>query len=209
VNYTELKTAVKDTVEIEIPDSILDTLTKQAEQLIYQSAQPPALRQNVTATATIGNKYLGLPTGFLYVFSLAAIKANGDYEYLLDKDVNFIRECYPDPADTGLPKHYALFDADTLILGPTPDAAYSMELHYAAYPESIVTAGTTWLGDAFDSALLNGTLIQAIRFTKGSELDLKTYETLYAQSLVLYKQFADGKLRQDVYRSGQARNEVR
>jgi len=123
--------------------------------------------------------------------------------------VNFIRECYPDPADTGLPKHYALFDADTLILGPTPDAAYSMELHYAAYPESIVTAGTTWLGDAFDSALLNGTLIQAIRFTKGSELDLKTYETLYAQSLVLYKQFADGKLRQDVYRSGQARNEVR
>jgi hypothetical protein len=209
VNYTELKTAVKDTVEIEIPDSILDTLTKQAEQLIYQSAQPPALRQNVTATMTIGNKYLGLPTGFLYVFSLAAIKANGDYEYLLNKDVNFIRECYPDPADTGLPKHYALFDADTLILGPTPDAAYSVEFHYAAYPESIVTAGTTWLGDAFDSALLNGTLMQAIRFTKGSEVDLKTYENLFTQAMILFKQFADGKLRQDTYRSGQARSEVR
>jgi hypothetical protein len=209
VNYTELKTAVKDTVEIEIPDTILDSLTKQAEQLIFQTVQPPALRQNVTATMTIGNKYLGLPTGFLYVFSLAAIKANGDYEYLLNKDVNFIRECYPDPADTGLPKHYALFDADTLILGPTPDAAYSVELHYAAYPESIVTAGTTWLGDAFDSALLNGTLMQAIRFTKGSEVDLKTYENLYTQAMILFKQFADGKLRQDVYRSGQARNEVR
>ena len=209
MNYTELKTAVKDTVEIEIPDTILDSLTKQAEQLIFQTVQPPALRQNVTATMTIGNKYLGLPTGFLYVFSLAAIKANGDYEYLLNKDVNFIRECYPDPADTGLPKHYALFDADTLILGPTPDAAYSVELHYAAYPESIVTAGTTWLGDAFDSALLNGTLMQAIRFTKGSEVDLKTYENLYTQAMILFKQFADGKLRQDVYRSGQARNEVR
>jgi len=209
VNYTELKTAVKDTVEIEIPDTILDSLTKQAEQLIFQTVQPPALRQNVTATMTIGNKYLGLPTGFLYVFSLAAIKANGDYEYLLNKDVNFIRECYPDPADTGLPKHYALFDADTLILGPTPDAAYSVEFHYAAYPESIVTAGTTWLGDAFDSALLNGTLMQAIRFTKGSEVDLKTYENLYTQAMILFKQFADGKLRQDVYRSGQARNEVR
>jgi len=209
VNYADLKTAVKDTVEIEIPDAILDTLTRQAEQLIYQSAQPPALRKNVTASVTIGNKYLGLPTGFLYVFSLAVVKANGDYEYLLDKDVNFIRECYPDGADTGLPRHYALFDASTLILGPTPDAAYSTELHYAAYPESIVTAGTTWLGDAFDSALLNGTLIQAIRFTKGSELDLKTYETLYAQAMVLYKQFADGKLRQDTYRSGQVRNEVK
>ena len=209
MNYTELKTAVKDTVEIEIPDTILDSLTKQAEQLIFQTVQPPALRQNVTATMTIGNKYLGLPTGFLYVFSLAAIKANGDYEYLLNKDVNFIRECYPDPADTGLPKHYALFDADTLILGPTPDAAYSVEFHYAAYPESIVTAGTTWLGDAFDSALLNGTLMQAIRFTKGSEVDLKTYENLYTQAMILFKQFADGKLRQDVYRSGQARNEVR
>lgn len=209
MNYTQLKTDVRDTLEINIPDAVLDSLIKQAEQIIYQSAQPPALRKNVTSTVTIGNKYLSLPTGFLYVYSLAVVKASGDYEYLLDKDVNFIRECYPDGADTGLPRHYALFDADTLILGPTPDAAYVTELHYAAYPESIVTAGTTWLGDNFDSALLNGTLVQAIRFTKGSELDIKLYETLYAQAMVLYKQFADGKLRQDAYRSGQTRMAVK
>ena len=209
MNYVDLKAAVRDTVEINIPDADLNVLIQQAEQLIFQTAQPPALRKNVTATMTIGNKYLGLPTGFLYLFSLAAIKANGDYEYLLNKDVNFIRECYPDGADTGLPRHYAVFDANTLILGPTPDAAYSTELHYAAYPESIVTAGSTWLGDAFDAALLNGTLMQAIRFTKGTELDLKTYENLYTQAMILFKQFADGKLRQDTYRSGQARSEVR
>ncbi len=209
MNYVDLKSAVRDTVEINIPDADLNVLIKQAEQLIFQTAQPPALRKNVTSTMSIGNKYLGLPTGFLYVFSLAAIKVNGDYEYLLNKDVNFIRECYPDGIDTGLPRHYAIFDANTLILGPTPDAAYSVELHYAAYPESIVTAGSTWLGDAFDAALLNGTLMQAIRFTKGSETDLKTYENLYTQAMILFKQFADGKLRQDVYRSGQARSEVR
>jgi hypothetical protein len=208
VNYTELKTAVKNTVEVEIPDSILDTLTKQAEQLIFQTAQPPAIRKNVTATMSIGNQYLGLPTGFLYVFSIAVV-SSGDYAYLLNKDVNFIRECYPDPADQGQPKHYALFDANTVILGPTPDAAYTTELHYAAYPESIVTAGTTWLGNAFDSALLNGTLIQAIRFTKGAESDVKLYETLYAQSLLMFKQMSDGKLRQDAYRDGQVKVEVR
>ena len=208
MNYTELKTAVKNTVEVEIPDSILDTLTKQAEQLIFQTAQPPAIRKNVTATMSIGNQYLGLPTGFLYVFSIAVV-SSGDYAYLLNKDVNFIRECYPDPADQGQPKHYALFDANTVILGPTPDAAYTTELHYAAYPESIVTAGTTWLGNAFDSALLNGTLIQAIRFTKGAESDVKLYETLYAQSLLMFKQMSDGKLRQDAYRDGQVKVEVR
>jgi hypothetical protein len=209
VNYTDLKQAVKDTLENEFSNGVLDMLTRQAEQLIYQTAQPPALRKNVTAGMTLGSKYLGLPTGFLYVFSLAAVKANGDYEYLLDKDVNFIRECYPDGADLGLPKHYAIFDATTLILGPTPDAAYTVELHYAAYPESIVTAGTTWLGDAFDSALLNGTLVQAIRFIKGEQADIQLYETLYSQSILLYKQFADGKLRQDVYRSGQVRSGVK
>jgi hypothetical protein len=209
VNYTDLKSSVKDIVEVEIPDAILDMLTKQAEQLIFQTAQPPALRKNVTAAATLGNKYLGTPTGFLYPFSLAVVNGSGDYEYLLNKDVNFIRECYPDSADTGLPKYYALFDATTIILGPTPDAAYTVELHYAGYPESIVTAGTTWLGDAFDSALLNGTLLQAIRFIKGPEADVKTYETLYGQAIALFKQFADGKLRQDTYRDGQVKVEVR
>lgn len=209
MNYTELKQAVKDTLENEFSDSVLDTLTRQAEQILYNTVQIPALRKNVTATVTIGNQYLSLPADFLYTYSLAVIDPTGDYTYLLNKDVNFIREAYPDPADQGQPKHYAQFDVDTLILGPTPNAAFSVELHYAGYPTSIVTAGTTWLGDKFDSALLNGTLVQAIRFMKGEPEQIKFYETLYAQAVVLLKQLGDGKLRQDTYRSGQVRVEVK
>ena len=208
MNYADLKTAVRDTVEVDIPDAVLDTLTRQAEQLIYNTVQLPAIRQNVTATMTIGNQYLGLPTGLLFIYSLAVVDGAGDYQYLLNKDVNFIREAYPDSADQGIPKHYAIFDDNTLILGPTPAAAYNTEMHYAAYPPSIVTAGTTWLGDNFDSALLNGTLIQALRFIKGEEADVKFYESMYGQAILLLKQLADGKLRQDAYRSGQVRIKV-
>jgi len=168
----------------------------------------PAIRKNVTAAMTANNKYLGTPADFLFIYSLAVVDGTGDYQYLLNKDVHFIREAYPDPASTGVPKHYAIFDDSTLILGPMPDFAYTTELHYAGYPESIVTAGTTWLGDNFDSALLNGTLIQALRFIKGEEADVKFYESLYGQAILLLKQLADGKLRQDAYRSGQVRIKV-
>ena len=149
-----------------------------------------------------------MPTGMLYVYSLAVIDGSGNYEYLLNKDVNFIREAYPGPSSTGQPKHYAIFDQTSLIVGPTPDTGYSVEMHFSYYPESIVTAGTTWLGEEFDSALLNGALVEAIRFQKGEADMVALYEKLYVQALTLLTRMGDGKLRSDAYRSGQVRREV-
>ena len=181
--------------------------TEQAEQKIYNSVQIPALRRNVTGTMTAGNPYLQIPSDFLYCFSLAVIDPNGEYHFLLNKDVNFIREAYPtnNVAARGLPKHYANFDDSSFILGPTPDVSYSAELHYGYYPESIVTAGQTWLGNEFDTALLNGALVEAIRFMKGEQDMVAVYEKMYIQAMALLKQLGDGKLRQDAYRSGQVR----
>ena len=207
MNYTELKDAVKDVIEIDIPDSVMNMLIKQAEQLLFNAAQPPALRKNQTAVITVGNPYLGMPSDFLFPYSLAVLSA-GDHFYLLPKDVNFIREAYPDPTVTGRPQFYGIFDASTFIIAPTPGLAYTFELHYAAYPESIVTATNTWLGTNMDIALLNGTLIQAIRFIKGEEADVKVYQTIYNESVQAFKQLSDGKLRQDAYRSGQVRDRV-
>jgi hypothetical protein len=208
MNYTELKQNIKDICENEFSEDALAMFTQQAEQKIYNTVQLPAIRKNETGALTIGNKYLQIPSDYLYTFSLAVVKANGDYEYLLNKDVNFIREAYPGPAVTGLPKHYANFDDTAFILGPTPDAAYTVELHYGYYPESIVTAETTWLGDEFDSALLNGALLEAIRFMKGEPDIIANYEKLYLQAIGLIKMLGDGKLRQDTYRSGQFRTPV-
>ena len=208
MNYTELKTNIQDICETTFTDDQLAMFTQQAEQKIYNTVQIPALRKNVTGNLTSSNKYLSTPSDFLYSYSLAVIDGSGNYSYLLNKDVNFIREAYPGPTATGLPKHYAYFDDNTFILGPTPDAAYGMELHYGYYPESIVTAGTTWLGDEFDSALLNGALIEAIRFMKGEQDVVAMYEKLYVQAIGLLKNLGDGKLREDTYRSGQVRNPV-
>jgi hypothetical protein len=194
----------------------MNIMIKQAEQRIYNSVQISNLRKNVTGTLTSGNKYLSAPDDFLSTYSLAVYPAaGGDYLYLLNKDVNFIRDAYPNPADTGKPKHYAIFgpqSADvkelTFILGPTPDAAYKAELHYYYYPESIVTAGQTWLGDNFDSALLNGTMLEAIAYMKG-EVDLVTlYKDRYESAIFLLKNLGDGKQRMDAYRDGQVRNPV-
>jgi hypothetical protein len=149
-----------------------------------------------------------MPTGMLYVYSLAVIDGDGNYEYLLNKDVNFIREAYPKPSDTGLPRHYAVFDQDTFIIGPTPSADYASEIHFSYYPESIVTAGTTWLGEEFDSALLNGALIEAIRFQKGEPDMVALYEKLYVQAVTLLINVGDGKLRGDAYRDGQIKRKV-
>jgi hypothetical protein len=179
--------------------------TQQAEQKIYNTVQIPALRRNVTGTLSADNKYLSTPSDFLWSYSLAVVDGSGNYHFLLNKDVNFMREAYPNPTDTGLPKHYAYFDDNTFIVGPTPDSSYSSELHYGYYPQSIVTAGTTWLGDEFDSALLNGALIEAIRFMKGEPDIVAMYEKLYLQSVTLLKGLGDGKLREDAYRSGQFR----
>ena len=215
MNYTELKTAVQDYCENTFTDVDFATMTKLAEQKIYNSVQLPSLRKNVTGALTATNKYLALPDDFLSVFSLAVVDDTGAYNYLLNKDVNFIREAYPIPTATGTPKYYAVFGPDsaslqelTLILGPTPSADLTAELHYFYYPISIVTAGTSWLGDNFDSALFNGVMLEAIRFMKGEEDMILLYADAYKQSLTLLKNLSDGKLRQDAYRSGQLRTQV-
>ena len=208
MNYADLKTNIADICETTFTDAQISMFTKQAEQKIYNTVQIPALRRNVTGALTASNKYLTLPTDFLYTYSLAVLDSSSVYTYLLNKDVNFIREAYPNPATTGVPAHYALFSDTSIILGPTPNSNYSMELHYGYYPESIVTASTTWLGDEFDSALLNGALIEAIRFMKGEADIIANYEKLYLQSISLLKNLSDGKLREDSYRSGQFRQAV-
>ena len=207
MNYVELTANIEQICENTFTTDQLAMFTKQAEQKIYSSVDLPVQRLNVTASLTSGNKYLTTPLEFLYVYSLAVVASN-EYFYLLNKDVNFIREAYPNPSTTGRPQHYAIFDVNTFILGPTPNSNYAVELHYSAYPESIVTAGTTYLGDEFDSALLNGALIEAIRFMKGEPDIIANYEKLYLQAITLLKNLSDGKLRQDMYRSGQPRTKV-
>jgi hypothetical protein len=216
MNYAELVAAVQDYTENTFPTADMNTFIDQAEQKIYNSVQLPALRKNVTGTLTANNKYLACPNDFLSVFSLAVIGTTGEYTYLLDKDVNYIREAYPNPTTTGMPKFYAIFGSRlgnpidlSLILGPTPASAYGVELHYFYYPESIVIAGTTWLGDEFDSALLNGTLMEAITYMKGEPDMVALYKNRYDESMFLLKQLGDGKNRQDAYRSGQVRVPVK
>ena len=207
MNYTSLKTNIQDICETTFTDAQLQLFTEQAEQKIYTSVQFPALRKNQTASLTSGNKYLTLPTDFLWSYSLAIVSSS-EYIYLLNKDVNFIREAYPNPATTGVPKHYAYFTDTSVIVGPTPNAAFDIELHYGYYPVSIVSAGTSWLGDDFDSALLNGALVEAIRFMKGEPDMVALYQQMYMESLTLLGALGDNKLREDAYRSGQYKMDV-
>jgi hypothetical protein len=208
MNYAQLVDNIQTICETTFEVAELAMFTQQAEQKIYATVELPALRKNQTGTTTANNSYLTMPTGMLYVYSLAVVDGTGQYQYLLNKDVNFIREAYPVPTNTGIPKHYAIFDQNTFILGPRPSSSYAVELHYSYYPESIVTAGTTWLGDEFDSALLNGALVEAIRFMKGEPDLVANYEKLYVQAIALLKNLGDGKLRQDMYRDGQVKIKV-
>ena len=207
MNYADLKTNIQDICETTFTDDELALFTQQAEQKIYNAVQFPALRKNQTGTLTSSNQYLTLPTDFLWAYSLAIVSSS-EYVYLLNKDVNFIRDAYPNPATTGVPKHYAYFTDTSLIVGPTPNASFDAEFHYGYYPESIVTASTSWLGNDFDSALLNGALVEAIRFMKG-EADMVTlYTNMYIEALTLLGALGSNKLREDMYRSGQYRTEV-
>lgn len=209
MNYTELKDNIQQITENTFTEDQLSLFVQQAEQLIYNAVQLPALRQNKTGNLTTLNTYLSLPPDFLYIYSFAVIDEEGEYHFLINKDVNFIREAYPRAILTGLPKHYAQFDEDTLIIGPTPDDDYIVELHYGYYPESIVTAGSTWLGDEFDGALLNGSLVEAARFMKAEPDIVTMYDNMYSNSMTVLKMLGDGKLRQDTYRSGQVTVPVR
>lgn len=234
MTYTELIAAIQSYTENTFPATYLynnstvspqtqlNTFIQQAEQRIFNTVQFPSLRKNVTGVTASGNKYLSCPTDFLASYSLAVIDADDNYEYLLNKDVNFIRQAYPNTgaANYAIPKYYALFGPTTsndpsptitnelsFILGPTPDAVYDVELHYYYYPESITVAasGRTWLGDNFDSVLLYGSLVEAYTFMKGEQDIIALYDGKYKEALGLAKRLGDGLERSDAYRSGQYR----
>ena len=216
MNYTQLTAAICDYTQNFEQDFVanIPVFVRQAETRIFNTVQFPSLRSNVIGTTSTNNKYLACPGDFLSAYSMAVVDATGRYEYLLNKDVNFIRQAYPSPTSTGLPKYYAIFgpataqsDDLTFILGPTPDAAYSVELHYYYYPESITVAsdGRTWLGDNYDPVLLYGSLVEACTFMKG-EADLVTlYNTKYTEALAQAKRLGDALERGDAYRDGQVK----
>ena len=231
MNYAELFQQVQTYTENIFPDTFVElsggntstvnvttqinTFIQQAEKRIYNTVQIPSLRKNVTGNCSATSKYLACPNDYLSTYSLAVIQADGTYEYLLNKDVNYIRQAYPDPTATGLPRYYALFGSRlndpnelTFILGPTPDAAYGAELHYFYYPESIVTAGTSWLGDNYSPALFYGSLVEAYTYMKGEQDIMTFYNAKYQEALALAKRLGDGMERQDAYRSGQYRQKV-
>ena len=210
LTYTTLVDEIQNYTENQFTTAVVNTFITQAEQRIYNTVQLPALRKNVTGTLTTGNKYLATPSDWLSTFSLAVINADNEYLYLLNKDVNFIRQSFPDTdaAFYGEPEYYAVFDNNTFILGPTPDAAYSVELHYFYYPTSIVTAGTSWLGDNFSSALLYGSLLEAYTYMKGEQDVINQYQKRYDEAMILLKQLGDAKNRMDAYRDGQVRYPV-
>jgi hypothetical protein len=231
MNYTQLVASIEAYTENNFPDITLadgaiettkeqiDRFIQQAEQRIYNNVQFPFLRKNMTGNIQSGNKYLKAPDDYLATYSLAVIDSSGNYEYLLNKDVNFIRQAYPNPTtDTGIPRYYALFGPAlagtsittelTFILGPTPNTNYTAELHFYYYPESIVTSGTSWLGDNFDTVLLYGSLVEAYTFMKGEPDMITLYNQKYVEALALAKRLGDGMERQDAYRSGQYRQAV-
>ena len=229
MTYTELITAIQTYTENTFPSTTLadgtvvssttqlNRFITQAEQRIYNSVQFPSLRKNVVGNVSSANKYLSCPDDFLSTYSLAVVDGTGAYEYLLNKDVNFIRQAYPNPTtDTGIPKYYALFGPTvngsgtitnelSFMVGPTPDSSYTVELHYYYYPASITTASTTWLGDNFDTVLLYGSLVEAYTYMKGEQDIMAFYELKYKEALGLAKRLGDGLERSDAYRSGQAR----
>lgn len=219
MNYATLVSTIKAYTENDFPDTAgsggltsteqINTFIKQAEQRVFNTVQLLDLRKNVTGSVTATNKYLTVPTDWLANFSLAVIDTDGTYEYLLNRDVNNLREAYPDPSSNGKPVCYAYFDKDSFILAPTPDQNYTVELHYFYYPQSIVDAGTSWLGDNFDSVLLYGSLLEAYTYMKG-EVDVYTaYQKRYDEAMAMLKEYAEGKNRQDMYRTQQVRYPVK
>jgi hypothetical protein len=226
MNYAELFETIKGYVENDFPNTSwtgsdgsstvtltsteqINTFIEQAEQRVFNTVQLLDLRKNVTGNMTSGNKYLAVPTDWLANFSMAVVDADGRYEYMLNKDVSYIRQAFPNPSTTGIPTHYAYFDENSYILGPTPDANYVVELHYFYYPNSIVTAGTSWLGDNFDSVLLYGSLLEAYTFMKGEADIIAGYQKRYDEAMSMLKQLGEGKNRQDMYRTPQVRYPVK
>lgn len=217
LTYAQLSEAIQNYTEVNESTFVdnIPNFIKNTETLVNNTVQLPAFRKNVTGETTIDFPYIDLPTDFLSVFSLAVtgydiagVITQTPYTYLLQKDVNFIREAYPVATTGGAPKYYSIFSNTALLVGPTPDKCYTLEMHYYAYPESIVTAGTSWLGDNFSSVLLWGSLVEASIYLK-SEQDMVTYyQTKYDEAMNLLKQLGDGRDREDNFRTVQVRQQV-
>lgn len=213
MNYDQLKAAIEayaENYDTSVGGFIenIPTFVQNAEERVYNTVQIPALRKNVTGQVTPDNQYLAVPFDWLSTFSLASIDENGDYEFLLNKDVSFMRQAFPTASDMGKPLYYAQFDQNTFILAPTPDVEYTMELHYFYYPPSIVTNGTSWLGNNFESVLFYGSLLEAAAYMKSDADTIKNYTDRYNEALALLKALGDGKNRQDAYRNGQVRRRI-
>ena len=208
MNYSQLSQLIQDYCQSTETSFVanIPTFVELAEERIYNSVQIPAIRKNVTGTMTQNFQYFQLPVDWLSTFSLAVIDpTTGEYEYLLNKDVNYIRQAYPPPNSYGKPKYYAIWDDTSMIIGPTPNLAYTAELHYYYYPASIVTAGTSWLGDNFETVLLYGSLREAYIYLKGEQDMMQYYDQKYMEAVAQLKRLGDGLDRQDAYRSGQVR----
>jgi len=207
MNYAQLTSLIQEYCQSTETSFVanIPNFVQYAEERIYNTVQLPALRQNSTASTTLGNQYMALPSDWLATYSLAVADGSGDYQFLLNKDVNFIRQSYPSASSTGLPQYYAIWDDNTMLLGPTPDAAYTLELHYYYYPPSIVDAGTSWVGDNFENVLLYGSLREAYTYLKGEADIIAEYDKKYMEGMAQLKRLGDGMERQDAYRSGQVR----
>ena len=232
MNYTTLFQTIKNYCENEFPSTTftgtdgtttvttlsntqVNTFITEAETRIYNAVNIPTLRKNVTGNLTTGNQYLSLPTDWLASYSVAIIDLSGNYNYVINKDVNFIREAYPGPTSTGLPKYYALFGTQytnnfalSYIVGPTPDQNYTVELHYFYYPQSITTAGESWVGDNYDPILLYGSLLEAVIFMKGEQDIIAMYKAKYDEAMLEFRRLCDGLERGDAYRDGQTKLNV-
>tara|TARA_R110000824_G_scaffold294740_3_gene483131 strand:- start:7542 stop:8168 length:627 start_codon:yes stop_codon:yes gene_type:complete len=208
MNYTDLKTNIQAAAEDEFSTANLNLFIQQAEDRIYNTVQIPALRSTTTDTLTISTKLFTLPADFVWMYSITVVDGT-THSYLLSKDVNFLREAYPDATVEGLPKHYAMYDENTLIVAPTPDSGYTVQLHYGRYPESIVTAATTWLGDNCEAVLFSACMVEAIRFQKGEGDMVQMYDKMYLGALAGLDNLGNAKLRNDAYRAGQPIKQVR
>ena len=208
MNYTELVAAIENATENTFEVADMNRFIQQAEKFIYETMQLPVQRRNQSGVMSSNNRFLTLPDDFIYMFSLSVLTDSGRHRYLRDKDQNFILEAYPDPTVVGVPKYYAIYDENSLILGPTPGSAYGVHIHYGRYPESIVTASNTWLGDNFDNALFHTAMVGAFIFMRMPESTVMAARASRDEAIMLLKNLSDGKLRQDAYRTVQKRSEV-
>ena len=198
LTFTTLKSAIQDYTENTEATFVsnLSNIIVQAEDRIIKSVELPNFRKNVTANLTANSEYLKAPDDYLYPYSLAVIDSDSNYNYLLNT--------------TGLPKHYAQFDSENFILGPTPSSAFGVELHYFYTPTSITASadGTSWLGTNSPETLLYASLCEAYVFMKGEPDVLANYEKRFTESLQKLTLQSDGYNRKDAYRDGQRKINV-